>query len=207
MSELKVLNGSKTVFICFGGHALKIGGIIPFEFLNFISKTYSNSFDSYYFVDKNQSWYHRGLQGITNNIEETITYIKSIIDKGKYEKIICMGVSAGGYASILFGSECGATDVISFIPRTKKRIGDGRMFNEKYFDLKHIINDSTKYFVYGDLIAKPLKKGRDNCHHISHCYNLRGKSNVNIIPLKSVKMRKLRDRGLLKQIIDNVLNN
>ena len=30
-----------------------------------------------------------------------------------------MGVSAGGYASILFGSLCNVSSVIAFIPRTK----------------------------------------------------------------------------------------
>ena len=41
MSEHKIIkNNSENLIICFGGMALKMGGILPFEFLNFLSKTY-----------------------------------------------------------------------------------------------------------------------------------------------------------------------
>lgn len=39
MSEYKIIKEkSQNLIICFGGPALKMGGILPFEFLNYLSK-------------------------------------------------------------------------------------------------------------------------------------------------------------------------
>ena len=35
-NEYKIINGNKNLIICFGGSALKFGGILPFEFLNYL---------------------------------------------------------------------------------------------------------------------------------------------------------------------------
>jgi hypothetical protein len=140
-NEYKILNGNKNLIICFGGMALKFGGILPFEFLNFLSLHYTNICDLIFFIDSQQCWYHNGIKDITNNIDETIIYINGIIKSGNYEKIIFMGVSAGGYASILFGSKCNnVNNVISFIPQTILK----NPIDESYSNLKNIINETTK---------------------------------------------------------------
>ncbi|MDE5075165.1 MAG: hypothetical protein O4749_03515 [Trichodesmium sp. St5_bin2_1] len=53
-----------------------------------------------------------------------------------------MGVSAGGYAAILFGSLCHVTNVISFLPRRKLK---AKIVDKKYKKLKNIINNDTDY--------------------------------------------------------------
>ena len=94
-----------------------MGGIPPFEFLNYLSSIYKNTHDLLFHIDKNQCHYHRGLDGITKNIDETILYLNNMIQH--YEKVIFIGVSAGGYAAILFGSLCkNVHHVIGFIPQT-----------------------------------------------------------------------------------------
>jgi hypothetical protein len=58
-----------------------------------------------------------------------------------------MGISAGCYTSILFGSICdNVTNVISFIPQTIIK----NPINLNYSNLKNIINKNTKYILYGD---------------------------------------------------------
>jgi len=47
--------------VCFGGMALQMGGILPFEFLNYLSLHYTNC-DLLFFVDKYQCWYHKGFE-------------------------------------------------------------------------------------------------------------------------------------------------
>lgn len=111
-----------------------------------------------------------------------------------------MGVSAGGYASILFGSLCNITHVISFIPRTNYH---NKMIHSKYFNLKNIINNNTNYILYGDLSVKNIN---DN-HHISQCDNLKDFNNVNIIKYNNLDMKKLRDNNTIKILIDNILYN
>ena len=48
MSEHKIINGNKTLIVCFGGMALQFGGILPFEFLNYLSSLYLDICDLYF---------------------------------------------------------------------------------------------------------------------------------------------------------------
>jgi hypothetical protein len=197
MSEIEIINNSKFLICCFGGMALKMGGIIPFEFLNYLSKTYNNKYDLLFYIDKKQCCYHKGIDGITNNIEETVFYLNNKISIGKYEKIIFIGVSAGGYASILFGSLCNNINhVISFIPKTKLV----NPIDKKYGNLKDIINQTTKYTLIGDISIKNI----DNSHHISQCENLEEKQNINVIRINGVDLKKLRNNGFIKILIDKI---
>lgn len=109
-----------------------------------------------------------------------------------------MGVSAGGYASILFGSLCNISNIIAFIPRTKLI----NSIDKKYEDLKTIINNQTKYILFGDT---NIKDENDN-HHISQCINLDCYKNVKIIYNEVVNMKVLRDNGTIKKLIDNIFN-
>lgn len=197
-SEYKIINNNKNLIICFGGMALKFGGILPFEFFNYLSSKYGDNCDLIFYIDKHQCWYHKGINGITDNIDETILYLNNIIKYGNYEKVIFMGTSAGGYASILFGSLCdNVTNVISFIPQT---ILNNPIYL-KYSNLRNIINKNTKYILCGDTSIKNV----DNYHHISHCKNIKCFTNVNIIKIDGVNLKKLRDNGFIKKTIDDIL--
>jgi hypothetical protein len=61
-NEYKIINGNKNLIICFGGIALQFVGILPFEFLNYLSSTYKNSCDIIFFIDRHQCWYHKGIK-------------------------------------------------------------------------------------------------------------------------------------------------
>lgn len=203
MSEYKFIqDNSENLLICFGGMKLSVGNILPFEFLNYLKKINLKNTNYYFFIDKNQCWYHSGINGITNNIDETVIYINNIIKKNKYKKVVFMGVSSGGYASILFGSLCNIDTVIAFIPRTTY---NDKMEDQRYFDLKEIINEKTKYILYGN--TKIKKKNKNSHHHISECENLSLFKNVEIIYNNGCNMKELRDKGVIKKILDNVLIN
>lgn len=196
-NEYKIINGNKNLIICFGGMVLKFGGILPFEFLNYLSFIYKNNCDLIFFIDSYQCWYHKGIKDITNNIDETTLYINNIIKNGNYEKVIFMGTSAGGYGAILFGSLCNnVTHVISFIPQTILKDS----INLNYSNLKDIINKNTKYILYGDKSIKDI----NNPHHISHCENIECFTNVKIIKRVGCNLKKLRDNGFIKKTIDNI---
>ncbi len=197
-SEHKIINGNKILIVCFGGMALQFGGILPFEFLNYLSSEYVDKCDLYFFIDKNQCWYHKGLKDITNNIDETVLYINDIIKKGNYEKVLFMGVSAGGYGAILFGSLCNnVNNVISFVPQTRLN----NPINSEYSNLKNIINKNTNYFLYGDKSVPDV----NDFHHISHCENLEEFTNVNVIKGDNCNLKNLRDNGYIKNLIDNII--
>lgn len=197
-SEYKIINRNKNLIICFGGLALQFGGILPFEFLNYLSSTYTNNVDLVFFVDKHQCWYHKGIKDITDNINDTVIYLNTIINNGDYTKIIFMGVSAGGYASILFGSLCNnVTNVISFIPQTILT----NPINLDYSNLNPIINNNTKYILYGETSVTNI----NHFHHISQCENIECFANVEIIKKYTINLKEMRDNGDIKKIIDDIL--
>jgi len=196
MSEYKIIKGNKNLICCFGGCALKMGGIPPFEFVNYLSSVYPDKSDLIFYIDKDQCYYHKGIKEISNNIDETVIYLNNIIKN--YEKIIFMGTSAGGYASILFGSLCNKVDhVIAFIPQTILTFP----IDKKYSNLKNVININTKYILFGDSSINDI----NNLHHILHCDNLINFTNINIIRLNGVKLKILRDDGTIKNTIDNII--
>ena len=210
-SEYKLFNNHANLIVCFGGMALEFGGILPFEFLKYLSVVYKNKCDLIFFIDKQQCWYHKGIQDITDTIEDSVAYINGIIQTGNYKKVIFMGTSAGGYAAILFGSLCNTGPaatadtknyVISFIPQTIiPQTCMTPSMNFMYEDLKPIINKNTKYCLYGDTGVTDI----DNLHHISHCENIECFENVHIIKKKRCNLKSLRDNGFIKRMIDSVL--
>ena len=197
-SEHKICNNNKNLIVCFGGMALKFGEILPFEFLNYLSTHYRHTCDLVFYIDKSQCWYHKGILGITDNIKDTVLYLNAVVNDGKYDTVIFMGVSAGGYASILFGSLCDRVNtVIGFIPQTVLT----SPIDISYSNLKSILNSHTEYILYGDMsIIRP-----DDNHHISHCINIECFSNVTIIKEDRCILRELRDNGTIKELIDNAL--
>ena len=198
--ELTKINNKKYLICCFGGRAKKMGGILPFEFLNYLGLNYSDICDLIFYIDINQCCYHKGIHGISTNIEETIQYLNKKIINGNYEKIIFMGVSAGGYASILFGSLCeNITTVISFIPKVILN----NPYNKKYTNLKTFINTKTQYILVGD---ESITNINDH-HHIRQCEELRNFNNVTIIRKQKVILKELRDNGTIKKLLDMIIHN
>jgi predicted esterase YcpF (UPF0227 family) len=196
-SEIAKINGSKYLLVSFGGMAQNIGGIVPFEFLNYLSKVYENQIDLLFYIDKNQFCYHKGIQQISNTVEETVDYLNNKIQTGNYEKVIFMGTSGGGYASILFGSLCKVTHVIGFIAPTILRNPKFKI----YTDLKEYICPTTQYLLYGDVNIQ----NKLDAHHISHCERLECFPNVKVIRSECIDLKKMRDIGEFKKIIDGVL--
>lgn len=193
-SELKILNNNNNLIVSFGGMAQQFGGILPFEFLNFLNKHFIN-FDKYFFIDKNLKHYHLGIKDITKNIDETIDYLKNIIKN--YKKVIFLGTSAGGYAAILFGSLLKINKVIAFIPQTF--LDKNKNFDKRYINLNKIINNETEYFIYGDL------SNRDPLHHINHLDNISGFTNVYLFKKQSLNLKEMRDSGELFDILNNII--
>ncbi len=191
-------DNNELVIISFAGNYLSIGGIPPFEYLNFLNK-YFPEHDKYFFIDTNKLWYHKGISNLSTDIESTNDFINNILQK--YKKSIFIGNSAGGYASILFGSLLNIDKVIAFIPQTNLMNQKNDNLNQKYLNLKEHINNKTKYFIYGD--NKILDE--NNLHCVSHCKNLENIVNVQINYIENLDLRKLRDNGDLLNILNNII--
>jgi hypothetical protein len=176
--------------------AKKFGGIPPFEFLNFLKSTFPD-IEKHFYVDSHQAWYHKGINNISSNIEETITYLRN--DIRPFEDVVFIGVSAGGYAALLFGSILQVQTIICFVPQTK--LDESHNLNAKYLDVKPYLNDKTNYYVYGN------SKSRDELHSFLHCRHLEGRSNVHVYDIPNMSLPKMRDDGTLFRILEEHVTN
>jgi hypothetical protein len=74
-----------------------------------------NDFDILY-IKKPRTWYLGGIRGIGKNVNHTIAFLRK--EFTKYDKVVCVGISMGGYAAILFGSLLNVDYVIVNRPQT-----------------------------------------------------------------------------------------
>jgi hypothetical protein len=194
---LEYLHGNPTLIVSFGGYAMCVGMPIPFEFLKLLNTHFPNT-DKLFLKDTYFSSYHRGIGGISTDVESTAQYLRTKINEKVYSNVLFLGNSGGGYAAVLFGSLLNVTTVIAFVPQTILRKSDKCKL---YKDLKPFINDTTMYHLYADL---SVKKGTDP-HHISQCQRIGKFPNVMINFMEKIDVKELRNTGELKSIIEKVI--
>lgn len=82
--------------------------------------------------DTRNQWYQGGIPGVTADLAGTLALLRQLARHRDYRKIVCVGVSMGGYMALLAGREIGASDVLAFAPQTfldpanRARYGDTR---------------------------------------------------------------------------------
>lgn len=185
--------GADTLVIAFGGMAKVFGGILPFEFLKFM-KHHFPTISKIFYIDHHGVWYHKGIRGVSHNIDSTVAHLRK--KTMGYKRLVFIGVSAGGYAAILFGSLLGVDHVVSFIPQTHIHLT--KKHDVRYKDLLPIINKKTIYHLYADTqMTEPI-------HHIHHCERLEHLPNVHVVRHNGKKIAELRDSGELFTIFKNV---
>lgn len=198
----------KPLIIIFGGLAGKIYWRV-FEFKNFLTK----NIDCHllFLKDYKRSWYQYGVEELNSNtVDDFVISIQEIIQDINYSKIITLGTSMGGFASLLFGSLLKANSIIAFSPQTfidrtnRKKYKDFRWFqyikplndthpDKKYFDLiDSDFSNSVVDIIYGiDEILDKIHAERMN-HKNINLISFEGKHDV---------IKNLRDNGILLEII------
>lgn len=198
----------KRLIVSFAGLMNKMGGIPQYEFRNFLTKNFPDA-DKIYYIDLHKKWYHRGIPGITSNVEETVAYLNTKI--AGYDEVIFIGTSAGGYAAILFGTLCSTTSpikVIGFIPQTilYPYVERGHSQTRKFFNLRDVLtatgtsSSQREYHLYGDKTITDIS----HLHHIYHCRNLAELPGVSIYELNGLDMPSLRNSGELLRIFQRI---
>jgi hypothetical protein len=109
-----LINNNRTIFVVFSGHMHKLG--MRENSHKFLRQIHEKGCDVVCFKDNKKSWYHFGIDGMGNSIDELSSYIKQIT-KG-YDFVGTFGNSMGGYASLLFGSLIEADVSIAVVPQT-----------------------------------------------------------------------------------------
>lgn len=120
MSEEGVLEDmaaqSPVLVVAFGGFAMSVGGIPPFEFFRTLNDAVPAK--KLLLRDREQSWYHRGVDGFGDDIAGVEAAIRRIVEREQPRRLVTIGASAGGYAALLFGRLLGADEIQVFGPQT-----------------------------------------------------------------------------------------
>lgn len=115
LKPISFLAGSRSdvLFLSFGG--VRMGaGIPPAEFHASLS---GRDLPGYFIKDFRQSWYQEGLLGLSQDIAGTEAVLRALIERHSPRHVVTLGVSAGGYAAILFGALLGVDRVAAFSPQ------------------------------------------------------------------------------------------
>lgn len=184
------------LFVVFAGHDNCVGLIQRYDFVAFLQREFKTA-DRLFVRDLHRHMYHSGIEDATHSVDESVGYLREKM-RG-YRRVVFMGVSSGGYAAILYGSLVHASAVVAFIPQTrleKKEI----YYDKRYADLLPIVNADTRYTLAGD------PNETTPCHHMSHCSRLAHLPNVHVLYHPDLKMKRLRDNGKLRQILNDVVS-
>ena len=159
VSYVKVSDGNKKLIVSFASNGKPMKNFFQYKESLTKLKYEQNNFDMLYLRDQNK-WYLGGLNGIGKNIDDTLFFLKK--EFSKYDKVLCMGNSSGGYASLLFGSLLNVNQVIAVDAQTdlqyvKNKIKNSQLVRRankypvtwnKYNKIVNILNDNVLYKVF-----------------------------------------------------------
>lgn len=185
---------SDTLLVSFGGHFedRRLGG---FVFVNFLQQRFPHV-DQLFLMDTHCSCYHKGVGGVSTNIDETVAFLQGKIHG--YDRVLFIGNSGGGYAALLFGALLHVHRVVAFVPPTLL-MSPG--FEDRYRDVVPFVEAATqtKFVVYGDCSITD----ETHPHHIRHCNRL--PQNVTVVRRQGIDLRKIRDSGELLEIVSDII--
>jgi hypothetical protein len=111
----RVFGGHDRLVIVFGGMAGR-PMMPPAEFARTLS---GRGADLLFVKDFWQAWYQRGLLGISRGVTDSVEALRRIAAEGRYREVHMVGMSAGGFAALLFGALLPARHVVAFSPQTR----------------------------------------------------------------------------------------
>ncbi len=105
---------ARTWLILFGGRKNRVG-LPPFEFFRV---TQGIGTKRLFVRDLDQAWYHQGAREAGADIDEVAATLRRALDGQEHDRVVATGLSAGGYAALMFGTLLGVDTVLSFSPQT-----------------------------------------------------------------------------------------
>ena len=154
-----------------------------------ISNIYNNTSCKKLFVNDNHLWFLKGFPQCSNNIQNTLEYLKEKINESKCNEIKIVGYGSGGFGAILYGSLLNIPSIIVYNPytylnnKTRKKYNDNRC--DKYGGLKNLQENIDNKYINLKYLPKSNSKiivlySRNNIIDVSHYYNLKSNKNLNV---------------------------
>ncbi|MEQ1931118.1 MAG: hypothetical protein ABL957_11415 [Parvularculaceae bacterium] len=164
---------SSGLLIVFSGFATRYR---PWEAFHFMGLTRKYAVNRLFLRDPKQAWYHQGIDGVSSCVDETAAFIAGVIAERGIDKTAAIGVSAGGYASLIHGWLLEIDEIHAIAPQSYIDI-ENRLANDDFFMEEQVANIYETDFAqpeYFDL--KPLFDSTPDIRtkmHIHYCRNHR----------------------------------
>ncbi|HMD56018.1 MAG TPA: hypothetical protein VKG82_00955 [Solirubrobacteraceae bacterium] len=123
---------SRTLLVAFGGMAGQLG-MPPFEFFK---ATGEIPVKRLFVRDLHQAWYHRGIPGHGETLQEAASSLKKLIAEHDVDRLVVAGNSAGGYAALAFGTLLDAETALCFAPQTVLELDVLKEWNDDRWDVQ-----------------------------------------------------------------------
>jgi len=211
-------NESKTMLIAFGG----MKGIIGVPVFEFFKLTSRYSIKKVFLRDYDQVWYQNGIVGVGNDIDTITNYLKAHIKEQNVDKVVTVGNSAGGFASLLFGWLLEVDCALAFSPQTFISLYQC-VLNLDYrwnFNLAKMYTSTSYKRKYLDLRKLFQTSPSRTYFHIHYCDNdfldtrhanhMKGIPNVNLYSYPEGRhelIKLLRDNDILRKLLIQALTN
>lgn len=111
---LDLASEGRALLILFGG----IAGGVSMPVFEFFRLTSSMPGKKVFLRDPLRGWYQLGIPGIGDSVADVRAFLDDVIAQASVDRVVMAGASAGGYAAMLFGSLCGADEILAFSPQT-----------------------------------------------------------------------------------------
>jgi hypothetical protein len=105
---------STTLLVLFGG----IAGGVSMPVFEFFRLTEGFPAKKAFLRDPRRGWYQLGIPGIGDSAADVRAFLIAVNERARVERVVMAGASAGGFAALLFGTWCGADEVLAFSPQT-----------------------------------------------------------------------------------------
>lgn len=152
--KVKTSEWSNTCIICFSGYNTPKGKF------NYIKTFSGNTYHQIYLNTTSEDYYHKGIQGLGETLEETLESLKKIIENlpGEDVKVITLGCSMGGYGALLYGALLKVNKILALgasVPEFSESFLGKKERSEhveiyKSLENKIINSDSEKLILHGD---------------------------------------------------------
>lgn len=110
--KVKVVSNSNLCVICFSGFNTPKGKF------NYIRSFSHNDYHQIYLNTTADEYYHKGIHGLGDGLEETIHHINEILQElpGENIQVITLGCSMGGYGALLYGTLLNVNKILALGP-------------------------------------------------------------------------------------------
>jgi hypothetical protein len=214
---LDLATESSTLLVLFGG----IAGGVSMPVFEFFRLTSGFPAKKAFLRDPRRGWYQLGIPGVGDSPADVRAFLSAAVARARAERVVMAGASAGGFAALLFGTWCGADEVIAFSAQTfvdaknRRLAGDSR-WPEQIDALHQAADRHSATFDLLDVLPVATGKTRYQVHistddplDLVHARRIADRGGVEIFEHERGGHRlvkTLRDRGLLQPMLLQALS-